>query len=133
MKPESRLQRRIRKLLEDEGGFVFKIHGGPFQKAGLPDLFMILEGQTYGIEIKCPGNTPSNIQLVVLTEMRKAGAVVMVSDDPSEVLDVVRKARSLTARGREIYAQEFWDGFIRRTGYRKDLDNNGGYRGNRKR
>lgn len=31
---------------------VTKIHGGPYQAAGLPDLMVIIDGRAYGFEVK---------------------------------------------------------------------------------
>lgn len=128
MKPESRLQRKIQQVLKDEGGFFFKIHGGPFQAAGLPDLFGIIAGLTYAIEVKCPGKKPTVIQINTLSQLRKAGAIVMIAESVEEVMDVIRQVRTLSARSREIFADKTWRSTLLRTGYGEDLDYNGSNR-----
>ncbi len=55
-----------------------KIHGGPMQRAGLPDLFVIYKGRTFGIELKRPGKKPTKLQQHTLSEMEKAGATTAV-------------------------------------------------------
>ena len=38
---ERDFQSKVKKQLENQGGFVINIHGHSFQKAGLPDLQVI--------------------------------------------------------------------------------------------
>lgn len=92
-KPESRLQRRIRDRLEKEvGGWWFKVWGGPFQAAGIPDLLGCVDGIFFAFEVKMPGETPSELQKLVMRDMkRKGGAVVAVVETPEEALEIVRE------------------------------------------
>lgn len=57
MTPESRLQRKIHEALEDEfGGLWFKVHGGPYQMAGISDIIGCLpNGRFVALEVKIPG------------------------------------------------------------------------------
>src|SRR5690606_32712828 len=52
--PETDLVNRIRKAVKAEfpDAYVVKIHGGPYQSGGLPDLAVILHGRYYGFEVK---------------------------------------------------------------------------------
>lgn len=88
MKPESRLQRQIRQLLEERlGGFWFKVHGGPFQVGGLPDLIGCVQGVMIGIEVKLPGEHPTARQEWTMNKLREAGAIIMVAHSVEEVKD----------------------------------------------
>lgn len=54
--PETLLVKAISKALGEAypGCFIVKIHGGPYQRAGLPDLFVLHEGRLLAMEVKCP-------------------------------------------------------------------------------
>ena len=74
--PESRLQSKIRKALEDKvGGFWFKMHGSLFQMVGLPDLIGCVEGLFFGLEVKTDKGRPSKTQLVVLELLKGVAAL----------------------------------------------------------
>ena len=78
--PETRLVKRLLVKLRREFGedlFIFKVHGGPFQMTGLPDLVGCLRGRFVGIEVKVGSNQPSKIQHYILTRINRAGGVGM--------------------------------------------------------
>lgn len=56
----------------------FKVHGGPMQRGGVPDLCVIVEGRTLWIELKRGSGTVSKLQAATMTDMRWAGAEVFV-------------------------------------------------------
>jgi hypothetical protein len=110
-KPESRLQRRIRGALEAAflGSYWWKVHGGPFTPAGIPDLAGVVPmsvmteaddfcashprtiGHSVFLEVKMPGECASRVQLARMNRLRSAGAIVGVVTSVDEALDVVRK------------------------------------------
>lgn len=96
-KPESRLQRRIQDHLRDKfpGVFVFKVHGGPYMAAGLPDLICCVDGLFIGLEVKLPiaKSKPSEIQIQTLKEIRAAGGAAQVVRSPAEAEAVVLEAK----------------------------------------
>jgi hypothetical protein len=91
-KPESRLQQRIKKrLLAEVGGKWIKLHGGPFQEAGQPDLIGCVDGWFFGFEVKIPGRgKPSPLQLVTLAEWREEGAICCIVENSEEAISVVQ-------------------------------------------
>lgn len=91
---ESSLVKRIKKKLQTEiHGLYVKIHGGPFQTAGLPDLIGCVRGRFVGIEVKCPGKeknlTPR--QALILQSIRDAGGIAFVATDPQEAVNKLRR------------------------------------------
>lgn len=92
--PETRLQQRIQKRLKKEvGGWWFKVHGGPFQAAGIPDLIGCVEGLFFGFEVKTATGAPSEIQIFTLRAIRqKGGAVAKIVRTPEAAVAHVRKA-----------------------------------------
>lgn len=89
--PESRLQRRIRDALEREiGGYWYKVHGGPYQPKGLPDLCGVVRGRSCWVEVKMPDGEVSAVQVVRMRELMDAGAAVCVATTPDEAVEFVR-------------------------------------------
>ena len=87
---EGELARAIIQALSARvGGFWCKIHGGPFQKAGLPDIVGCVDGKFFGIEVKMPGKEPTALQARVLEEITDSGGyatwVTRVGQAVSEV------------------------------------------------
>ena len=75
MPKESAIQRQIVLYLRGRGAWVFKIHGSPYQQAGVPDLLVGYKGQLYAMEVKRPGQRLSAIQAKVIEEIRASGCV----------------------------------------------------------
>lgn len=53
--------------------FIYKVHGNMYQKSGIPDLSMIVDGIPIYIEVKWGKGKPSPLQLQVMEEIRRAG------------------------------------------------------------
>ncbi len=98
--PETRLVNRIRAALQDRhpGVWIMKVHGGPTQTAGIPDLLVCLQGQLIGLEVKCPrpGETEEAacrratvIQQAQLAKLRAAGAGASVVASVGAALQAV--------------------------------------------
>lgn len=93
-KPETRLQKRIREALERTfpGSFWRKIHGGPYQRKGLPDLLGCVQGRFFGLEVKCPdGDPPTPLQSKTMKKIREAGGGSCVVTSPEEAIDAIRR------------------------------------------
>lgn len=58
--------------------FWFKVHGGWFQRAGLPDIVGVLNGRFVALEVKRPGNGPTELQTYTIEKLQAAGAVAEV-------------------------------------------------------
>ena len=65
-----------------------KLHGGPYQVGGLPDLVVVLRGRVFFIELKRPGERPTPRQGVTLARIREAGAgsTVLYTNVPFETV-----------------------------------------------
>lgn len=89
---EKTITRNIKKYLEGLGFYVIKLHGSPYQRAGLPDLL------AYGnrpivvlaLEVKRPGNIPTELQRKTLDEMRNHGAYAHVVTSIEDVQSILR-------------------------------------------
>jgi len=96
VKPESALTRRILKALRGRGGFWTKVHGGPYQATGLPDIIGVYEGRFYGMEVKLPkGGQPTARQALALRLIEAAGGVSGVVRGPTDALKLLRKRNAM--------------------------------------
>lgn len=103
MQPESRLVGKMKRAISSRwpDAFVVKLHGNPYQPAGLPDLLVVLHGRAVGIEVKAPGIGESEEharervtlrQRDVLDRMSRAGAVSGVALSVDEAVEIVSRA-----------------------------------------
>lgn len=88
---ESKKSRDIMKVLTAAGAFCFKIHGGAYMLAGLPDIICCYQGGFYAFETKMrPQDKPSKIQRFIHTRIQRAGGVVAVVRSAEEALEIMR-------------------------------------------
>lgn len=82
---------RYLKAIKAKGHGVWwlKVHGGPMQTAGVPDLVVIVDGRTYWLEVKRPGEEPTPLQAHTHEQMRTAGAEVTTVRSVEDVAAVV--------------------------------------------
>lgn len=103
--PESKLSRQIMSALRARGIWCFKVHGGPFTMAGVPDIiacvpvdtgkdtYPAIMGIFVGFETKTPsGGDPSPIQAHQHDKIRSACGQVYV---PRSVEDAVAAITAL--------------------------------------
>ena len=55
-----------------------KIHGSRYI-AGFPDIICVREGLAIWIEVKRPGNHPTQLQLIELERWKEAGSLTLVA------------------------------------------------------
>lgn len=91
---ESVIVRRIQKALDIHyPGFYFKVHGGPFQRAGIPDIVGVHKGRFIAIEVKRPsGKHPySKLQLLNIKKINLAGGIAFGTTSPEHVITEMEK------------------------------------------
>lgn len=81
--------------------WVFKVHGGPMQVAGIPDLLILVNGLLIGAEAKFqrPGESEAHargratpIQRNQIEKIRRAGGVADVVLSVEETLELIERA-----------------------------------------
>lgn len=82
---EKAITERIISNLRELGFFVFKVHGGPMQQAGLPDLFAVFAGRLFAIEVKRPGGQTTKLQARTLERLAAVGAFTAVVNSWEEL------------------------------------------------
>jgi Holliday junction resolvase len=70
---ESSIVRSIVREAEAMGWYVIKVHGGPYQTAGIPDLLCLQRGSAVWLEVKQPGKRPTEIQKRRMAELEEQG------------------------------------------------------------
>ena len=97
---ETLLVTRIEEVLRERypEAWMLKVHGGRFQRQGVPDLLAIIDGRFYGFEVKHqkPGETAQQAvdratpgQRHEIAAQRRAGARAAVVLSPQDALDVI--------------------------------------------
>lgn len=95
--PETLLVGKIRTAVKRKfpDAMITKLHGGPYQTAGLPDLIVVIDGRIYGFEVKKQrlGESAEHAygratltQRKRLADLRRAGGVGAVVLSVEEVL-----------------------------------------------
>lgn len=125
-KSESGLQRRIRRGLEKAfGGFWFKVHGGPFQMAGIPDLLGCVEGRFIAIEIKTDKGVLSALQVETIRRIKRQKGVVGVARSLDEAILIMECAGFAAKESRRVPRKTKRQRLLRRAGNRKDVHSDG--------
>lgn len=79
---ESTLTSNIKRNLSTHfGGWWVKIHGGPYQITGIPDIIGLCKGKFFGIEVKLPGkeDTLTDRQKHIITIINDNGGFAIMS------------------------------------------------------
>ena|SRR6476661_1062042 len=87
--PESRLSTKIMKAWRTQGAWCYKVHGGEFQLAGVPDISGTFEGLSVWCETKMPGNKTSLVQDVRINQIRAAGGHVVVAYSVADAVQML--------------------------------------------
>lgn len=123
--PESRLQQKIQKALRREvGGWWFKVWGGPFMPAGIPDLIGCVDGLFFAFEVKLPkkSSKPSAIQLETIRDIvMKGGGVATIVRSEEEAVEIVLSSLARAAARLQLRYLTNRHRHVLRTAYRKDI------------
>ena len=78
MAAEKMFENKIKKYLKDHGCYCVKYFGCNYSTSGTPDILACVNGYFLAIEVKAPEGKPSELQLVKIDEIRKAGGFAYV-------------------------------------------------------
>lgn len=101
--PETRLVERITEAIKAKwpAAWAVKVHGGPYQTVGIPDLLVVVEGRLTGLEVKAQRlgeseeharNRATPTQLATIAAIRRAGGVAGVVLTVEESIELVQTA-----------------------------------------
>ena len=99
--PEAKVLAKIMRWLKTSAssGWWVKIHGGPYQRSGIPDIIGCYCGRLVGIETKSPaayrkpGHDLSALQKATLEDIKHSGGATLVTYDVEEVKAFIQKVR----------------------------------------
>jgi Holliday junction resolvase len=76
---EKSFENKIKRYLKDKGAYRVKYHGNYFSENGTPDILACVNGYFLAIEVKAQDGKPSELQLVKINDIRKAGGFAYVA------------------------------------------------------
>jgi Holliday junction resolvase len=89
---EANLQRRIAKMLRQQGDYVFNVVGNPMQQRGTADLLVCHQGLFLAVEVKDKGGKESKLQQFERRKVDAAGGIAGVAWDLDDVATLLRLA-----------------------------------------
>lgn len=78
MAQEKNFENKIKRYLKDHNCYCVKYHGNRFSTSGTPDILACINGYFVAIEVKADNGKPSELQLVKIDDIRKAGGFAYV-------------------------------------------------------
>ena len=78
MGPEKTFENKVKKFIEEHGGWQVKFFANSYTKSGIPDILACVNGYFVAIEVKAKSGHPSALQLHHCSEIRKAGGFAFV-------------------------------------------------------
>jgi hypothetical protein len=83
----------VKKIREKYGSRcqVRVLHGTRFSVKGDPDIYGVVDGQMFVIELKQKGKAPADLQLRRLEGWRQAGAIAFWADDVQVALETLER------------------------------------------
>ena len=91
---EKDIQNKILKYLNDNDiGFFFKFHNGPYGSRGVSDIVGVFEGLAVFMEVKVPGGRLTKLQEKFLRDAENNGAIASVVHDLDEAKGTIARAR----------------------------------------
>lgn len=100
--PETRLVKSITRAIEGRWphAYIFKVHGNPYQRSGVPDLLVVVDGRLTGIEVKFPRPGESRearearvspLQRAEIARLHRAGSVAGMADSVEGALALIEE------------------------------------------
>ena len=87
MKPEAKVKKQVKKILDDIGAYHFSPMSGGFGRSGVPDIIACYKGMFIGIECKAGKNEPTLLQKHNIKEIqRNQGLAIVINEDNIEAL-----------------------------------------------
>ena len=77
---EKSFENKIKRYLKEKGCYRVKYFGCNYSEAGTPDILVCVppDGKFLAIEVKAPNGKASELQMVKINEIRKAGGFAYV-------------------------------------------------------
>jgi Holliday junction resolvase len=85
--PESKVKKKVKKILDDLGAYHFSPMTAGFGRSGVPDIIACYKGKFIGIECKSGDNKPTLLQLRNIDDIkRNQGLAIVINEANIESL-----------------------------------------------
>jgi len=85
--PESKVKKRVKKILDDLGAYHFSPMMDGYGRSGVPDIIACYKGKFIGIECKAGDNKPTLLQLRNIEDIkRNQGLAIVINEGNIESL-----------------------------------------------
>lgn len=78
MAQEKQFENKIKRYLKECGCYSVKYFGCSYSESGTPDILACINGYFLAIEVKAQTGKPSELQLIKINDIRKAGGFAYV-------------------------------------------------------
>ena len=89
------VQSILRFLKAVPGCFAWKIHGGVYGTAGIPDIIACVDGRFFAFEVKTASGKATPLQQATIRKILAAGGTALVARSVDEVRDALRDCGAL--------------------------------------
>jgi Holliday junction resolvase len=85
--PESKVKKKVKKILDDLGAYHFSPMMDGYGRSGVPDIIACYKGKFIGIECKSGDNKPTLLQLRNIEDIkRNQGLAIVINEGNIESL-----------------------------------------------
>jgi len=90
--PESKVKKRVKKILDDLGAYHFSPMATGFGRSGVPDIICCVRGKFVGVECKAGTNKPTPLQHAEIDKIEAAGGrAFVIREDNLDYLETYLK------------------------------------------
>ena len=79
--PESKVKKRVKKILDDLGAYHFSPMATGFGRSGVPDIIACYKGRFIAIECKSGDNKPTLLQLRNIEDIKRTEGYAIVVNE----------------------------------------------------
>jgi len=89
---EKNITNKILKYLKSlDGCFCFKMHGGRYSTAGVPDIICCYKGKFVSFEVKTESGKLTKLQEITINKIRTSNGIAFKVTSLNEVVDIIEK------------------------------------------
>ncbi len=86
---EKAIENQIKKYLKEKKAWYFKVWGGGYQTAGIPDIIACYKGYFIAIEVKNEKGKTTVLQEINLNQIKEAGGITIIARTVNDVREVL--------------------------------------------
>lgn len=92
---EKTIENQIKKYLKEKKIWYFKVWGGGYQTAGIPDIIACHKGHFIAIEVKNENGRTTALQDINLELIRLCGGIAIIARSVNDVKEVLENITTL--------------------------------------